>query len=76
MALLNNGVQIKLLLLSFVEEHSLNVGPLTDLVGRWVACVGLGNALTQPLGYVIIQVQVDRVQGYDKDQIAFVIPDL
>ena len=32
--------------------------------------------LTQPLGYVIAWVQVDRVQGYDEDQIALVIPDL
>ena len=30
----------------------------------------------RPLGYVIIWVQVDGVQGYDKDQIALVIPDL
>ena len=30
----------------------------------------------KPLGYVIIWVQVDRVQGYDEDQIALVIPDL
>ena len=30
----------------------------------------------RPLGYVIILVQVDRVQGYDEDQIALVIPDL
>ena len=28
------------------------------------------------MGYIIIQVQVDSVQGYDKDQIALVIPDL
>ena len=28
------------------------------------------------MGYVIIQIQVDRVQGYDKDQIALVILDL
>ena len=68
MTLLNNGVQINNIPLSFVEEYSLNVGPLMDLVGRWVACVGLSNALTWPLGYVVIQVQVDGVQGYDKDQ--------
>ena len=30
----------------------------------------------RPLGYIVIQVQVDRVQGYDEDQIALVIPDL
>ena len=32
--------------------------------------------LTQPKGYVIIQIQVDRVQGYGEDQIALAIPDL
>ena len=37
--------------------------------------MGLGNAYIQSLGYVIVQVQVDRVQGYDEDQIALVIPD-
>ena len=29
---------------------------------------GLGNTYTRALGYIIIWVQVDRVQGYDKDQ--------
>ena len=48
---------------------------LINLMGSKVACVGLGNAYTRPLGYVVIQVQVDGVQGYDEDQIALVIPD-
>ena len=43
--------------------------------GTKVTCVGLGNAYTRPLGYVVIRVQVDRVWGYDEDQIALVIPD-
>ena len=34
--------------------------------------IGLGNVFTQPLGYVVIWVQVDGVQGYDEDQIALV----
>ena len=37
---------------------------------------GVGQTYTRPLGYVIIQVQVDGVQGYDEDQIALVMPDL
>ena len=46
-------------------------------LGRWASsCVGLGNALTQTLGYIIIWVQLDRVHGYDKDQIALVILDM
>ena len=44
-------------------------------MGSKVACVGLGNVYTRPLGYIMIRVQVDGVWGYDKDQIALVIPD-
>ena len=76
MALLDNGVQINTVTLSFAQECSLDVGPLTDLMARWVTCVGLGNALAQPLGYIIVWVQVDWVQDYDEDQTALVIPDL
>ena len=76
MALLDNGAQVNTIMLRYVSDHSLQVGPITNLMGSKVACVRLGNAYTRPLGYVVIQVQVDRVQGYDKDQIALVIPDL
>ena len=51
------------------------MGPITDLIGTKVACMGLGNAYTQSLGYIIVWVQVDGVQGYDEDQIALVVPD-
>ena len=76
MALLDNGTQINTIIPDYVKNSSLDVGPLSDLISRCIACVGLGNALTQPVGYVVIQVQVDGVQGYDEDQIALVIPDL
>ena len=74
MALLDNGAQINTITLRYVSDHSLQVGPITDLTGTKVTCMGLGNAYIRPLGYVVIQVQVDGVQGYDKDQIALVIP--
>ena len=75
MALLDNGVQINTIMPGYMENHSLDVRPISDLVGGWVACVGLGNALTWPIGHVITQIQVDRVQGYE-DHIALVILDL
>ena len=76
MALLGNGTQINTIVPKYVSDHSLQMGPITDLLGAKVTCVGLGNAYTRPLGCIIIQVEVDGVQGYDKDQIALVIPDL
>ena len=76
MALLDNGAQINTIMPKYISNHSLQVGPITDLLGSKVACMELGNAYTRLLGYVVIWVQVDGVQGYDKDQIALVIPDL
>ena len=70
MALFDSGAQINTIMSKYVSDHLLQVGPITNLIGAKVTCVGLGNAYTRPLGYVIIQVQVDRVQGYDEDQIA------
>ena len=75
MALLDNGAQVNTITPRYVNKHSLQVGPITDLMGSKVTCIGLGNAYTQPLGYVVIQVQVDGVWGYNEDQIALVIPD-
>ena len=75
MALLDNGAQVNTITLRYVNKHSLQVGPITDLMDSKVACMWLGNAYTTPLGYVVIRVQVDRVWGYDEDQIALVIPD-
>ena len=34
MALLDTGAQINIIMTSFVETHSLEVGPLSDLVGK------------------------------------------
>ena len=59
MALLDKGVQINTITQSFVEEPFLDTGILSGLVGRCVGCVGLGNVLTWPLGYIVIWVQVD-----------------
>ena len=61
---------------SYVKSHSLEMGLITHLIGRRVTCIGPGNAFIQPLGYVIVQVEVDGVQGYNEDQIALVVPDL
>ena len=75
MALLDNGALVNTIMLRYASNHSLQVGPITDLMGSKVACVGLGNAYTRVLGYMVIRVQVDGVWGYNEDQIALVIPD-
>ena len=76
MALLDNGTQINAIMPKYVSDHSLQMGPITYLLSAKVGCIGLGNAYSRSLGYVVIQVQVDGVQGYDEDQIVLVIFDL
>ena len=76
MALFDNGAQINTIMPKYVSGYSLQMGLITDLLGAKVTCMQLGNAYTRPLGYVVIQVQVDWVQGYDEDKIALVILDL
>ena len=76
MALLDIGAQINTIMPKYVSDHLLQMGLITNLLGAKVACVGLGNAYMRPLGYVIIRVPLDGVQGYDEDQIALVILDL
>ena len=46
MALLNNGVQVNTIMPKYISDHSLEMGPITDLLGAKVACAGLGNAYT------------------------------
>ena len=67
MALLDNGAQINTITPKYVSDHSLEMWPITNLLGAKVTSVGLGNAYIRPLGYIIIKVQVNGVQGYDKD---------
>ena len=76
MAFLDKGAQVNTITQRYVNEYTLQVGPITDIMGSKVVCIGLGNTYTRPLGYVVIQVQLDGIQGYNEDQIALVIPDL
>ena len=45
-----------------------------NLYGRQVPLVGMGGK-AQPLGYVVIHVQVEGVPEYDEDEVAFVVDD-
>ena len=76
MALLDDGMQISTITPSYVKSCSLEVRPITNLISRRVACIGLGNAYIQPLGYIIVKAQLNGVQGHNEDQIALVILDL
>ena len=41
MALLDNGVQINTIMLKYISDHSLQIGPITNLLGKSYLC-GVG----------------------------------
>ena len=59
----------------FVKAQSLDIGPLSNEVDGTLSMNSFGGLFSQPLGYVIIRVQVEGVGGSDEDQVALVIPD-
>ena len=59
----------------FVEAGSLDIGLLSNLVNGTLSMNGFGRLFSQPLGYVIIRIQVEGVWDYNEDQVALIIPD-
>ena len=73
--LIDNGAQVNLVILEFVKDRGLEVGSIQDLNdhnGR-IPLSGLGGRVTEPLGYVILWVQIPYVPSYDEDQVALVV---
>ena len=72
---MDSGSTINAVTPEFTEVGSLDFGPLSDLANGTLGKNGFRGVFSWPLSYIIIRVQVDGVWGYDKDQVALVIPD-
>ena len=62
-----------MVILEFIKACSLDVGPFSNLVDGTLKINWFRGLFFQPLGYVIIRVEVEGVKGYNKDQAALVI---
>ena len=61
----------------FMKARGLAAGSIQDLnnhSGR-ILINGVGGKRTEPLGYMMIQVQIPQVLSYDEDQVALIIED-
>ena len=74
-ALADSGSQVNTVMPGYVCQHEFPVLPLGDLVDHPLNLVGLGGMRTRPLGFVILQVQVTEITGYDEDVIFLIVPD-
>ena len=75
--LIDNGARVNLVTPEFVKDRGLEVGSIQDLKdhnGR-ILLSRLGGRITEPLGYVILRVQIPYMPSYDEDQVALVVTE-
>ena len=73
--LADSGSQVNIMAPAYVKRHKFPVLPLEELVDHPVNLVGLGGWHTSPLGFIILQVCMAEVTGYDEDIVFLVMPD-
>ena len=75
--LIDNGARVNLVTLEFVKNRGLEVGSIQDLNDHdgYTPLSGLGGKITEPLGYVILRVQIPYMPSYDEDQVALVVSE-
>ena len=73
--LIDNGARVNLVTPEFVKARGLDVGSIQDLNDHngHIPLSSLGGNVTEPLGYVVIRVQIPYIPSYDEDQVALVV---
>ena len=61
----------------FVKARGLAAGSIQDLNNhpRRIPINGVGGKRIEPLGYIMIRVQIPYAPSYDEDQVALIIED-
>ena len=77
--LLDNGAQLNFITPAYAQERGMDIMSLNYLAqeigGSGPPIRGIGGISVEPIGFVMMNVKVPCVQGYDEDQIAVVIDD-
>ena len=77
--LLDNGAQLNFITPAYAMERGMDIMSLDQLAqetgGQLPLIVGMGGNLVEPAGFILMNVNVPCVQGYDKDQVALVMDD-
>ena len=77
--LLDNGAQLNFITPAYAVERGMDVMSLDRLAqeigGELPQITGMGGSPVEPVGFVLMNVKVPCVQGYDEDQVALVMDD-
>ena len=77
--LLDNGAQITFVTPAFAHKWGMDIMSLDCLAqeigGKIPPIAGIGGIMVEPKGFVMMNVQVHCIKGYNEDQIAIVMED-
>ena len=77
--LLDNGAQLNFITPAYAVERGMDIMSLDRLAqeirGPVPLIAGMGGSLVEPTGFVLMNVKVPCVQGYDEDQVTLVMDD-
>ena len=77
--LLDNGAQLNFITPAYAQEQGMDIMSLDYLVQETRGSIplirGLGGISVEPIGFVMMNIKVPCVKGYDEDQIAIVMDD-
>ena len=78
--LLDNGSQLNFITPAYAHEWGMDIMSLDSLVqevgGKIPPIWGIGGIMVDPKGFVMMNVQILCVKGYNSDQIAIIMDDL
>ena len=77
--LLDNGAQLNFITPAYAQERGMDIMSLDYLaeeIGGSIPLIrGLGGISVEPIGFVMMNIKMPGVKGYDEDQIAIVMDD-
>ena len=78
--LLDNGAQLNFITPVYAHKRGMDIMSLDSLAhevgGKIPPILGIGGIMVKPEGFVMMNVQIPCVKGYNEDQIAIIMDDL
>ena len=77
--LLDNGAQLNFITPAYTRKRGMDIMSLESLAqevgGKIPPIAGIGGIMVNPEGFVMMNIQIPCVKGYNEDQIAIVMDD-
>ena len=77
--LLDNGAQLNFITPAYARKRGMDIMSLDSLAqavgGKIPPILGIGGIMVNPEGFIMMNVQIPCVKGYNEDQIAIVMDD-